>query len=80
MTEGLEVWTSDRCPRGGGIETSVRGGNPICTNGNWYCLVSSYEIFTSMYMFVLLIATSSYEIFVAIIQDKPVILNKGKGR
>ena len=61
MTEGLEVWIRDRCPRGRGIVTSVRGGNPICTNGKVYCLVSSYEMLTGMYMFVLLIAMSSYE-------------------
>ena len=72
VTEGLEVWIRDRCPRGRGIVTSVRGGNPICTKGKVYCRVSSYEILTDMYMFVLLIVTSSYEILVAIIQDKPV--------
>lgn len=62
MTEGLEVWISDRYPRGRGIVTSVRGGNPISTN-------------EEMIMFVLLVAISSYEILVAIIQGKPVILN-----
>ena len=40
-----------------------------------YYLVSSYEILTDYNMFVLLVAISSYEILVAIIQDKPVILN-----
>ena len=62
MTEGLEVWISDRYPRGRGTVTSVRGGNPISTN-------------EEMIMFVLLVAISSYEILVAIIQGKPVILN-----
>ena len=46
MTEGLEVWISDRYPRGRRIVTSVRGGNPISTNEEWLCLVSSYEILT----------------------------------
>ena len=62
-------------PRGRGIETSVRGENPISTNGNNINIISSYEILISFDMFVLLIVTSSYEMLVAIIQDKPVILN-----
>ena len=45
VTEGLEVWISDRCPRGKGIVTSVRGGNPISTNEHNNIFISSYEIF-----------------------------------